>query len=112
MWIREYTKIIAREQKEKIQSFVEDEKDSKKKILSKKYLHRMREIFNLYDEERKGFIGLENIRNIFAKSQSMKDIEDLFNFYDFDKDGALSFEEFTMFMLPKGYYIDEFDEEV
>lgn len=79
------------------------------KVLSKRYMKRMFEIFLLFDRDLKGFVTLADITRHFD-THSDKDIENLFAKYDSDHDGKMSFEEFSKFILPRGYTIDEEDD--
>lgn len=124
-WVKGYSKILQRDQKSLLlKEEKEDEGINKKKILPKSTLKRFYEIFELFDEERKGCnilikiyfiylldLTLQNLKSSFTFGFSPKEIEDLFNEHDKDKDGFLQIEDFIRILLPSDYIIDDHDEQ-
>ena len=90
---------------------VQNEEDTKpiikkKKILPSSTLIRIKEIYNNLDEERKGFVTIDNIRHKFTYGFTHKDIEKLFDMYDTNKDVVLEVPDFAKMILPPDYTIE------
>lgn len=66
--------------------------EQKKKLLPKNCITRIREIFALFDQQKKGWVSLENLKSMFKESFTEKEIIEMFNQKDLDKDGKLNLE--------------------
>lgn len=66
----------------------------------------MREIFALFDREKKGWVSLDNLKVMFKESFTEKEIIELFAEKDVDKDGKLNLEEFIRILLPSDVSIE------
>ena len=78
---------------------------------------RIKEIFDLLDDEKKGCIlffkaelNFDNLKKHYSFGFTIKEIEEIFTRYDKNKDGKLELEDFAKVILPPDYAIEEKDE--
>lgn len=57
-------------------------------------------MFSFYDQERKGYITLEDMQRVLSEVCTEAEILDLFQESDKDRDGKLSLQEFANVILP------------
>jgi Ca2+-binding EF-hand superfamily protein len=57
-------------------------------------------MFSFYDQERKGYITLEDMQRVLSEVCTEAEILDLFQESDKDQDGKLSLQEFANVILP------------
>ena len=101
--MKQYEKMFSSEKK-----FVSSEKkeEQKKKLLPKNCITRVREIFALFDIEKKGWVSLDNLKVMFKESFTEKEVVEMFAEKDVDKDGRLNLEEFIRVLLPSDVSIE------
>lgn len=64
----------------------------------------LRETFQIYDDDRTGFITVDNLRSIFIQLNLLlptEEIEQMIHQYDQDGDGCLSYDEFVSTMTDR-----------
>ena len=80
---------------------------------------RIRQIFDLIDQDNKGCIkfnysqdiSLEDLKKTFTYGFTGQEVESLFRQHDLDKDGRLSIDDFIRIILPPDYVIEDEAEE-
>jgi Ca2+-binding EF-hand superfamily protein len=65
---------------------------------------RIREVFDLFDFQKTGKIGPEDVRLVLTrKTQDLKDLKHMVDFFDLDGDGVLDFNEFLAMVRGDGF---------
>ena len=96
-WCIDYNKNFNIEKKLKANRTHED---SKKRVLPRSCLTRYKEVFSLFDTEKKGFVVYEDMKKVLGEVCTDKEMTDLFEDSDLDKDGKLTMQEFVHVLLP------------
>ncbi|CAK64368.1 unnamed protein product (macronuclear) [Paramecium tetraurelia] len=114
-WIKQYNEVFSKSSKESIELEVLKNNDTKqlkrKRVLPKSSMIRIKQIYDLIDQDNKGYISLEDLKKTFTYGFTGKEVEDLFRLHDLDKDGKLGMEDFIRIILPPDYVIEDEAEE-
>ncbi|CAK88170.1 unnamed protein product (macronuclear) [Paramecium tetraurelia] len=109
-WIQQYNEVFAKSSKESLEmEFLRVEKQpaKRKRILPKQSMIRVKQLFNLIDQDGKGYISIEDMKKTFTYGFTEKEVENLFQQHDNDKDGRLSMDDLVRIILPPDYEIEE-----
>ena len=104
-WISQYDKMFTSEKRR----LNEKNEEVKKRLLPKNCILRLKEIFKLFDREKKGWVSLDNLKEMFKESFTEKEIVEMFSKKDLDKDNKLNLEEFIRILLPNDVDIEGFN---
>ncbi|KAL4430203.1 hypothetical protein ABPG74_014762 [Tetrahymena malaccensis] len=109
-WIKQYIKTFSAENKDLLME--KDEKVIKRKrVLPRTALKRIKEVFNHLDEDQKGYITQEDLKQQFTYGYTTKEIDEIFEKHDKDRDGRLTIDDFIRMILPSDYIIEEKDDQ-
>lgn len=78
----------------------------KKNPVPKEGVKKLKYMFDLYDDEKKGYISLDNLKTHLGSIYSNQELEENFKELDKDQDGKLNLKEFIDMILPVDFYID------
>ena len=102
-WSEEYNRNFNLDKKIKANR---NNEDSKKRVLPKSCIHRLKELYDFFDSEKKGYVDIENLRQVLGNASTEKEIKEIFQKCDVDCDEKLTLKEFAHVLLPPDLEIE------
>jgi len=78
----------------------------KKNPVPKEGIKKLKYMFDMYDDEHKGWVSLDNLKAHLGSIYSNQELEETFKDLDKDLDGKLNLKEFIDMILPADFYIE------